>query len=137
MEMEFEQAAIIGKRRRVDATLFLSGHMRERAAEVCAVKPAKNAGLDARDWEPVGEENYKEICIRRGPTGDEEVYLVVVDAEGRAKACSQRTYPLPLALQMAQSIPLPTYAGPGAALGELLQAQAERRAKEIVQTPEV
>jgi hypothetical protein len=28
------------------------------------------------------------------------------------KACSQRTYPLPLALQMAQSIPLPTYAGP-------------------------
>jgi len=135
--MEFEQAAIIGKRRRADAALFLGGHMRERAAEVCAVKPAKGAGLDARDWEPVGEETYKEICIHRGPTGDEEVYLVLVDGDGRAKACTQRTYPLPLALQMVQAIPLPTYAGPGAMLWKLLQAQAERRAKEIVQTPEV
>jgi hypothetical protein len=137
MEMEFEQAAIIGKRRRADAALFLSGHMRERAAEVCAVKPAKDAGLDARDWEPVGEENFKEICMHRGPTGDEEAYLVVVDADGRAKACTQRTYPLPLALQMAQAIPLPTYAGPGASLMELIQADAMRKAQRIVQTPDV
>ena len=135
--MEFEQAAIIGKRRRLDAAIALTGYMREKAMEVCAVKPAKGAGLDAKDWDPVGEESFKEICIRRGPTGDEEAYLVVVDADGRAKACTQRTYPLPLALQMAQAIPLPTYAGPGAALWELLQAQAERRAKEVVQTPEV
>ena len=135
--MEYEQALIIGRRRRADAAQFLSSYIKERVSDLCAVKPAKGAGLDAKDWEPVGEENYKEICIHRGPTGDEEVYLVVVDADGRAKACTQRTYPLPLALQMAQSIPLPTYAGPGAALWELLQAQAERRAKEIVQTPEV
>jgi len=135
--MEFEQAAIIGKRRRADAAQFLSSYIKERVSDLCAVKPAKGAGLDPKDWDPVGEESYKEICIRRGPTGDEEAYLVVVDADGRAKALTQRTYPLPLALQMAQSIPLPTYAGPGAALWELLQAQAERRAKEIVQTPEV
>ena len=135
--MEYEQALIIGKRRRADAAVALGGYVRERVTDLCAVKPSKDAGLDARDWEPVGEENYKEVCIRRGPTGDEEAYLVVVDADGRAKACTQRTYPLSLALQMAQSIPLPTYAGPGAALWELLQAQEERRAKEIVQTPEV
>jgi hypothetical protein len=137
MEMEFEQAAIIGKRRRLDAAIALTGYMREKAMEVCAVKPAKGAGLDAKDWDPVGEENYKELVIRRSLCDEREAYLVVVDADGRAKACTQRTYPLPLALQMAQSIPLPTFAGPGAALWELLQAQAERKAKEIVQTPEV
>ena len=136
-KMEYEQALIIGKRRRADAAMALAGYVRERVTEVCAVKPAKGAGLDAKDWEPVGEENFKEICIHRGPTGDEEVYLVLVDGDGTPKALTQRTYPLPLALQMAQAIPLPTYAGPGAVLWELLQAQAERRAKEIVQTPEV
>ena len=82
--MEFEQAAIIGKRRRADAAIALSGYTREKV-----------------------------------------------------KACTQRTYPLPLALQMAQSIPLPTYAGPGAALWKLLQADAMRKAQRIVQTPEV
>jgi hypothetical protein len=135
--MEFEQAAIIGRRRRADAAQFLSSHIKERVTDLCAVKPAKGAGLDAKDWDPVGEENYKELVIRRSLCDEREAYLVVVDADGRTKACTQRTYPLPLALQMAQTIPLPTYAGPGAALWELLQAQVERRAKEIVQTPEV
>jgi hypothetical protein len=46
------------------------------------VKPSKDAGLDARDWDPVGEENFREVCIRRGPSGDEEAYLVVVDGNG-------------------------------------------------------
>jgi hypothetical protein len=135
--MEFEQAAIIGRRRRLDAAMALGGYVREKVVVVCTVKPSKDSGLDARDWDPVGEENYKELVIRRSLCDEREAYLVVVDADGRTKACTQRTYPLPLALQMAQSIPLPTYAGPGAALWELLQAQAERRAKEIVQTPEV
>ena len=135
--MEYEQALIIGKRRRADAAQFLSSHIKERVSDLCAVKPTNEAEVDPKNWEPVGEKCFKEICVRIGPTGDEEAYLVVVDADGRAKACTQRTYPLPLALQMAQSVPLPTYAGPGAALWELLQAQAERRAKEIVQTPEV
>ena len=62
--MEYEQALIIGKRRRADAAVALSSYVRERAAEVCAVKPSKDSGLDAREWEPVGEENFKEICIR-------------------------------------------------------------------------
>jgi len=135
--MEYEQALIIGKRQRADAAVALGGYVRERVTDLCAVKPSKDAGLDARDWDPVGEENYKEICIRRGPTGDEEAYLVVVDADGRAKACTQRTYPLPLALQMAQAIPLPTYAGPGASLMELIQADAMRKAQRFVQTPDV
>ena len=135
--MEYEQALIIGKRRRADAAVALGGYVRERVTDLCAVKPSKDSGLDARDWDPVGEENFKEICVRIGPTGDEEAYLVVVDADGRAKACTQRTYPLPLALQMAQAIPLPTYAGPGASLMELIQADAMRKAQRIVQTPDV
>ena len=135
--MEYEQAFIIGKRRRADAAMALGGYVRERAMEVCAVKPSKDSGLDARAWEPVGEENFKEVCIRIGPTDDEEAYLVVVDADGTAKALTQRTYPLPLALQMAQAIPLPTYAGPGASLMEWIQADAMRKAQRIVQTPEV
>jgi len=129
--MEYEQALIIGKRRRADAAMALGGYIRERATEVCAVKPSKNSGLDARDWEPVGEESFKEICIHRGLSGDREAYLIVVDSDGRAKVCTQRTYPLSLALQMAQSIPLPTYTGPGASLLNLLRAKAMERAEEL------
>jgi len=135
--MEYEQAFIIGKRRRVDAAMALGGHVRERVTDLCAVKPSKDSGLDARDWDPVGEENFKEICIRRGPSGDEEAYLVVVDGTGSPKTCTQRTYPLTLALQMAQAIPLPTYAGPGASLMELIQADAMRKTQRFVQTPDV
>jgi hypothetical protein len=47
--MEYEQALTIGKWRRTDAAMALAGYVRERATEVCAVKPAKGAGLDARD----------------------------------------------------------------------------------------
>jgi hypothetical protein len=46
--------------------MALGGYVRERVTEVCGVKPAKGAGLDPRDWEPVGEESFKEICIRTG-----------------------------------------------------------------------
>jgi len=135
--MEYEQALIIGKRRRADAAIALGGYVRERVTDLCAVKPSKDSGLDARDWDPVGEENFKEVCIRRGLTGDREAYLLVVDRDGAAKACTQRTYPLPIALQMAWAIPLPTYAGPGASLMEWIQADAMRKAQRIVQTPEV
>jgi hypothetical protein len=134
--MEFEEASIIGKRRRADAALALSGYMRERAAEVCAVKPARNAGLDARDWEPVGEQNFKEICIRSGPTGDNEAYLLVVDGDGTAKACTQRTYPLPIALQMAWAIPLPVFAGRDGRLIAMAQEAALRKAQSVRQVPE-
>jgi hypothetical protein len=48
--MGYEQAFIIGKRRRADAAAVLGGYLRERVGELCAVKPAKNQGLDARDW---------------------------------------------------------------------------------------
>jgi hypothetical protein len=92
--MQYEEALIIGKRRRTDAAMALAGYVRERVTEVCAVKPSKDSGLDARDWEPVGEESFKEICIRTGLTGDKEAYLLVVDRDGTAKACTQRTYPL-------------------------------------------
>jgi hypothetical protein len=135
--MEYEQALIIGKRRRADAAVALGGYVRERVTDLCAVKPSKDSGLDARDWEPVGEENFREVCIRRGPIGDEEAYLLIVDETGSAKACTQKLYPLPLALQMAQAIPLPMYAGPGASLMELIQADAMRKAQRFVQTPEL
>ena len=133
--MEYEEALIIGKRRRADAALALSMYVRERAGEVCAVRPAKGAGLDARDWEPVGEENFKEICIRT-TTGDDEAYLLVVDGAGTAKGCTQRTYPLPIALQMAWAIPLPVYAGPGGALMAEAHEAALSKAHRVRQVPE-
>jgi len=135
--MDYEQALIIGKRRRSDAMMALSVYVREKAVEVCAVKPARNAGLDAREWEPVGEESFKEICIRTVPTGDREAYLVIVDGGGTAKACTQRTYPLPIALQMAWAIPLPVYQGAGGTLMEEIMAQAAKKAEQAPQLPEV
>jgi len=135
--MEYEQALIIGKRRRADAALALSTYVRERAGEVCAVKPSKDSGLDARDWEPVGEENFKEICIRAGLTGDREAFLLVVDGNGSAKACSQRTYPMPIAMQMAWAIPLPVYAGRNGELIAEIHEAAMKRAQQIPQMPEL
>jgi hypothetical protein len=129
--MEYEQAVIIGKRRRADAALALSIYVREKAMEVCAVKPAKNSGLDARDWEPVDEENFKEICLRISPAGDTEAYLLVVDRDGTAKACTQKTYPLSIALQMAFAIPLPVYAGRGGTLIDQIQNEAMRKIQSI------
>ena len=135
--MDYEQGLIIGKRRRSDAMMALSVYVREKAMEVCAVKPAKDAGLDARNWEPVGEANFKEICIRTVPTGDREAYLVIVDNEGTAKACTQRTYPLPIALQMVCAIPLPVYQGAGGTLMAEIMAQATKKAEQVPQLPEV
>ena len=137
MEMEFEQAAIIGKRRRADSAMALGGYVREKAMEVCAVKPSKDSGLDARDWEPVGEENYKELVVRRSLSDDREAYLVVVDADGTAKACTQRTYPLSIALQMAWAFPLPTYTGQGGTLLEQASEAAMRKAQQRAQVPEL
>jgi len=73
--------------------------MQERATDVCAVKPAKGQGMDAMEWEPVGEQSFKEICIRSSLSGDKEAYLLVVDESGtvsgagrqvnRRKACEE------------------------------------------------
>ncbi len=133
--MEHEQALIIGKRRRADAMHALTWYLNERAGEVCAVKPAKDAGVDSRDWDPVGEESYKEICIRTSLAGDREVYLLVVDGDGTAKAMSARAYPLAIALQIARAMPLPVYAGrAGSLIGELHE-ESLRKAELIRQTP--
>ena len=135
--MQYEEAVIIGKRRRADAAVALSGYIRERAMEVCAVKPAKGASLNSREFVPVGEENLKEVIFRRGPTGDMEAHVVVVDNDGTAKACTQRTYPTQIALQLAWSIPLPVYAGKD---GQLMAHRAEeinRKVQGIVQLPEL
>jgi len=86
--MEYEQALIIGKRRRTDAALALGTYVRERATEVCAVKPARGAGLDARDWEPVGEENFKELCARTGPCGEP----ATLGLGGLAGVCRRRAH---------------------------------------------
>jgi hypothetical protein len=64
----------------------------------------------------MGEENFKEMCIRTGPTGDKEACLPVVDRDGVAKACTQRTYPLRIVLQTAWAIPLPICTGRRGAL---------------------
>jgi IS5 family transposase len=56
-----------------------------------------------------------------------------VDGKGTVKACSQKTYPLPIALQLAWAFALPTYAGPGGAL--MAEAQARKRVLEEQEVP--
>jgi hypothetical protein len=133
--MEYQQALVIGKRRRSDAVYLLTMHMRERVMEVCALQPATDSGLDSRQWEPVGAECFKELCVRNDLMGNREAYLLVVDAKGTAKACTQRTYPLPIALQWVMAIPLPVYAGPGGVLMAQRIEEGLRKAKAMAQTP--
>ena len=135
--MEFQEAVVIGRRRRADARLTLSGYIQEMAVDVCAVKPAKNSGLDAHDWEPVGEKSFKEICIRSSGSEKGEAYLLIVDEDGMAKACTKRTYPLEIALQMAWGIPLPVYAGRGGTLMGEIQEAAMRKVQGVPQLPEL
>jgi hypothetical protein len=111
-------------------------YVQERAVEVCAVKPAKDAGLDARDWEPVGEDSFKEVCIRSGPTGGQEAYVLVVDGGGTAKACTQKAYALPIAVQIARGIPLPVFAGRNGTLVTEIMAESMRKAQEVRQSGE-
>ena len=126
-----------GKRRRADAAMALGGYVREKAMEVCAVKTSKDSGLDARDWEPVGEENYKELVVRRGLGDEREAYLVVVDADGTAKACTQKVYPLAIALQLAWAWPLPTYTGRDGTLMTIAHEEAMRKAQRVAAEQEV
>jgi hypothetical protein len=122
--MEYQEALSIGKQRRAEATLALSIHVRQRAEEVCAVKPAKGGDPRSPRWEPVGEENFKEICYRMNSRGDWEAYLVVVDEDGVTKACTQKSYPLRIVLQMAQAMPLKVYMGPGGMLAGYVNEEA-------------
>jgi len=85
----------------------------------------------------VGEESFKEICIRTGLTGDREAHLLVVDRDGTAKACTQRTYPLSLALQMAWAFPLPAYVGEGGTLLAQATEAAMRKAQRVAAEQEV
>ena len=134
--MDYEQALVIGKRRRSDAMMTLTMYVQERALEVCAVKPSRDSGLDAREWEPVGEESFKEICIRSGGMTSGEAHLLIVDADGTAKACTQKTYALPIALQMARWIPLPVYAGRGSTLASELHEESMKAAQQVRQSVE-
>ena len=104
--------------------------------EVCAVKPARDSGLDARDWEPVGEEILKEIVGVRTLHGGEEAYVVLVDGSGTVKACTQKSYPLPIAVQLAQAMALPTYAGRGGQLMEEFTRQSMQKAQSVAKHQE-
>jgi len=61
----------------------------------------------------------------------------VVDQDGTAKACTQRAYPLPIAMQMAWAVPLPVYQGAAGTLMEEIMAQAAKKAEQVPQLPEV
>jgi hypothetical protein len=62
---------------------------------------------------------------------------LVVDGGGTAKACTQRTYPLPIAMQMAWAIPLPVYAGRNGELIAEIHEAAMKRAQQVPQLPEL
>ena len=134
--MNYEEAIIIGKRRRSDAACALSRYLSERVAELCPVRPTKGSVVDACAFDPVGVESFRELCITAGTDGQRQALVLLVDAEGFAKACTQKTYPLPIAVQLALAIPLPVFAGrDGVLLGELV-SRAARRVQADVRHPE-
>ena len=125
--MNYEEAIVVGKRRRSDAACALSRYLSERVAELCPVRPAKGSVVDACAFDPVGVESFRELCITAGPDGQRQALVVLVDAEGVAKACTQKTYPVPIAVQLALAIPLPVFAGrDGVLLGELASRAARK-----------
>jgi hypothetical protein len=68
---------------------------------------------------------------------DKEAYLLVVDWDGTAKACTEKTYPLPIALQMAWAFHLPVYTGRGGMLLAKMQEDATRKAQGLAQMPDL
>jgi hypothetical protein len=135
--MEYQQALQIGVERRFIAMVALSRYLNEKAVDVCAVRPAIESRQNPNDWQPVGQASFKEVAMARSQHHGPEAYLVVVDEAGWAKACSQRTYPVSIALQLAAAMPLPVYDGAGGALFTHIQEESMRKAQGLAQLPDL
>ena len=111
--MEHKRALKVGRSRARQAARALRRCTGVEACDVCAVKPGSRvARTKTRDWEPVGEESWKEIARDNGRRGGGKYHLVIVDQDGTPKACSRERFPLRKALELADRVPLPV-AEPG------------------------
>jgi hypothetical protein len=110
--MDYERALEIGRVRRKEAAQILRRWAGVRTCEVCAVRPrvrVKNGC--AGGWEPVGEENYKDVMRKGGALTQADTYILVVDGDGNVKACSWEPLPLRKAVELANQLALPVPKG--------------------------
>jgi len=104
--MKYEKALEIGRTRADMAAEVIQRWAGVKAIAVCAVKSAYGQNLEAREWEPVGKQSYKEIARDDGMLGGGNYHLLVVDKAGTAKACSMERFPLDKVLNLADRLPL-------------------------------
>ena len=118
--MDYRKALDIGHERANHAADALRRWTGVEALAICAVKP--DSADDGR-WKPVGGRSFKEIARDDGFHGDGRYHLVIVDADGTAKACSRKRYDLAEVLRLAERLLLPV-ALPGK--GELWRQTEEK-----------
>jgi len=125
--MDYKEALEIGQARARRAAEAIEKWTGAKACAVCAVKPAGDAGEEGpAEWEPVGENSWKEVACDEGFTGAGGYHLLVVDEDGVPKASTVDRFALPMVIALAEGLPMPV-ADPGH--GELwrLMGQAEER----------
>ena len=106
--MDYKHALKIGQMRRREAAKVLRQWTGLKACEVCAVRPRPRIRTPTNaDWEPVGDENYKDVMTKKDALTSATTSLLVVDADGNVKACAWEALPLEEALSMASRLPLP------------------------------
>ena len=104
--MKYEKALDIGRTRAEMAAEVIKRWTGIKAIAVCAVKYPYGQSLGAGEWEPVGQQSYKEIARDDGMQGGGNYHLLVVDKAGTAKACSMERFPLEKVISLADRLPL-------------------------------
>jgi hypothetical protein len=115
--MDYKLALDTGHKRAEQAAEALARWTGVQTYPLCAVQPAP--GSDPRtkgNWEPVGQQSYKEIARDEGIYGKGNYHVLVVDENGTAKACSRKRFALADVLRLVERLPLPVAA---AGWGEL------------------
>jgi len=118
--MDYKLALDTGRKRAEQAAEALARWTGVETYPLCAVQPAPGSERrGARDWEPVGQQSYKDIARDEGIYGRGNYHVLVVDEHGTAKACSRKLFGWVDVLRLVERLPLPV-AAPG--WGELWNA---------------
>ena len=100
--VNYEEDLEIGHCRAEEAAKAIRQWTGVQALAVCALRPTSNPDR----CQPVGQLSWKEIVQDTGFRGAGGYYLLVVDEDGTAKACSKQTFPLCEILKLAKRLPL-------------------------------
>ena len=115
--MKREKALGIGHERAEKAAETIRQATGVQAMAVTVIKPGSGRG----GWQPVGKKSWKEIARDDGFVGGGRYHLLVVDEDGKAKACSKDRLSLEEALRLAEKLPLPVARTEWGELARLLE----------------